>query len=192
MSDRLIALAVLVVLIALLSMYLRVALALTSQAFLALVLVANAPAGTVMATIFWRHSHGRSLTSLPLFLLTGDVLLGSPLPSGRFSRLAPRLGCAPGRLLHVDVFGSAIFAGVSGSSAATAGPLGRSSVPKLTKRGYPPSLILSPLAGSATPGLLIPRSIILTSNDVATERSTLRLFAADILPGLLPVAMFAG
>ncbi len=45
------------------------------------------------------------------------------------------------------------------------------SIPELTKRGYPESLILGTLAGSATLGLLIPPSIILIVYGVATEQS---------------------
>ena len=60
------------------------------------------------------------------------------------------LGRAPGRLLHVNILGCAIFAAVSGSSAATAATIGRMSVPELTQRGYPERLILGTLAGSAT------------------------------------------
>ena len=44
-------------------------------------------------------------------------------------------------------------------------------MPELTRRGYPESLILGTLAGSATLGLLIPPSIILIVYGVATEQS---------------------
>ncbi len=50
MSDPLIAIVLLGLLIALLSLGLWVALSLTTLAFVALVLFSNAPAGTVMAT----------------------------------------------------------------------------------------------------------------------------------------------
>jgi TRAP-type C4-dicarboxylate transport system permease large subunit len=88
--------------------------------------------------------------------------------------------------------GCAIFAAVSGSSAATAATIGRMSVPELTRRGYSQSLILGTLAGSATLGLLIPPSLILIVYGVATEQSIARLFVAGILPGLMLVGLFAG
>ena len=98
----------------------------------------------------------------------------------------------PGRLLHVNIFGCGIFAAVSGSSAATAATIGKLSIPELSERKYPESLILGTLAGSATLGLLIPPSIILIVYGVATEQSIARLFVAGVLPGILLVTLFVG
>ncbi len=192
MADPFIALPLLVLLILLLAAGTWVAFALMVVAFVAIVFFSNAPAGLILATTFWGHSHSWALTALPLFILMGEILLRSRLSKDMFSGLAPWLGRAPGRLLHVNVFGCAIFAAVSGSSAATAATIGRMSVPELTKRGYPESLILGTLAGSATLGLLIPPSIILIVYGVATEQSIARLFVAGVLPGLMLIALFAG
>ena len=192
MSDPAIFLLLLVLLLSLLAAGVWVAISLMLMALAALVLFTNAPAGLVLATTLWGHSHSWPLAALPLFILMGEILLRSRLSQDMFSGLAPWLGRAPGGLLHVNVLGCAIFAAVSGSSAATAATIGRMSVPELTKRGYPESLILGTLAGSATLGLLIPPSIILIVYGVATEQSIARLFVAGILPGLMLVGLFAG
>ncbi|MGR3435859.1 MAG: TRAP transporter large permease [Shimia sp.] len=168
-----------------------IAMALGGVALVALLAFSNAPAGLVLATTFWGHSHSWSLAALPLFILMGEVLLRSRLSEDMFTGLAPWLGRLPGRLLHVNVLGCAIFAAVSGSSAATAATIGRMSVPELGARGYPQGLVIGTLAGSATLGLLIPPSIILIVYGVATEQSIARLFVAAILPGLMLVTMFA-
>jgi tripartite ATP-independent transporter DctM subunit len=168
-----------------------IAIALGGVALIALLAFSNAPAGLVLATTFWGHSHSWSLAALPLFILMGEVLLRSRLAEDMFNGLAPWLGRLPGRLLHVNVLGCAIFAAVSGSSAATAATIGRMSVPELGQRGYPQGLVIGTLAGSATLGLLIPPSIILIVYGVATEQSIARLFVAAILPGLMLTAMFA-
>ncbi|PKP85156.1 MAG: C4-dicarboxylate ABC transporter permease [Alphaproteobacteria bacterium HGW-Alphaproteobacteria-2] len=191
MSDPLVALVLLGLLIGLLALGVWVALALVIVALVAILAFSNAPAGLVLATAFWGHSHSWALTALPLFILMGEILLRSRLSEDMFGGLAPWLGRLPGRLLHVNVLGCAIFAAVSGSSAATAATIGRMSVPELTARGYPERLILGTLAGSATLGLLIPPSIILIVYGVATEQSIARLFVAGILPGLMLVALFA-
>ena len=192
MSDPFIALTLLLLLIGLLAMGVWVALALAFVGFVSIIAFSSAPAGMVLATTFWGHSHSWALTALPLFILMGEILLRSRLSQDMFSGLAPWLGRAPGRLLHVNVLGCAIFAAVSGSSAATAATIGRMSVPELTKRGYPESLIIGTLAGSATLGLLIPPSIILIVYGVATEQSIARLFIAGVLPGILLIGLFAG
>jgi len=126
-----------------------------------------------------------------MFILMGEILLRSRLSQDMFSGLAPWLGRVPGKLIHVNVLGSAIFAAVSGSSAATAVTIGKMSIPELRARDYSDSLILGTLAGSATLGLLIPPSIILIVYGVATEQSIARLFMAGVLPGVLLVCFFS-
>ncbi|MFP7671876.1 TRAP transporter large permease [Marivita sp. S0852] len=191
MSDPMIAVTLLTLLIALLASGVWVAISLSLVGLAGLVLFSNAPSGLILATTFWGHSHSWALTALPLFILMGEILLRSRISDDMFTGLVPWLSRAPGRLLHVNVFGCAIFAAVSGSSAATAATIGRMSVPELTKRGYPESLILGTLAGSATLGLLIPPSIILIVYGVATEQSIARLFIAAIIPGMMILTLFA-
>jgi tripartite ATP-independent transporter DctM subunit len=187
-----IALTLLALLIALLASGIWVAVSLSIVGLAGLVFFSNAPSGLIIATTFWGHSHSWALTALPLFILMGEILLRSRMSDDMFTGLVPWLSRAPGRLLHVNIFGCAIFAAVSGSSAATAATIGRMSIPELTKRGYPESLILGTLAGSATLGLLIPPSIILIVYGVATEQSIARLFIAGILPGVMLITLFAG
>jgi C4-dicarboxylate transporter DctM subunit len=192
MSDPMIALTLLALLIGLLATGVWVAVSLTIVGLASLMFFSNAPSGLVLASTFWGHSHSWPLTALPLFILMGEILLRSRMSDDLFTGLAPWLSRAPGRLLHVNVFGCSIFAAVSGSSAATAATIGRMSIPELTKRGYPESLIIGTLAGSATLGLLIPPSIILIVYGVATEQSIARLFIAGILPALMLITLFAG
>ena len=192
MSDPVIMLILLVVLLGLLSLGVWVAIALLSVGAVALVFFSNAPVGQVLATTLWGSSHSWALAALPLFILMGEILLRSRLSEDMFKGLSPWLGGLPGRLLHVNIIGCAIFAAVSGSSAATAATIGKMSVPELKDRGYPERLIIGTLAGSATLGLLIPPSIILIVYGVATDQSIARLFVAGIIPGIMLVAMFGG
>ena len=168
-----------------------IALSLTAVAAVALTFFSNSSVGLNLAVTFWGHSHSWSLTALPLFILMGEILLRSRLSKDMFNGLAPWLSGLPGRLLHVNVLGCAIFAAVSGSSAATAATIGKMSIPELKSRGYPESLILGTLAGSATLGLLIPPSIILIVYGVATEQSIARLFVAGLIPGAMLVGLFS-
>jgi len=192
MSDPMIFSILLGILLLLLAAGVWVAVALIIMAFVAIAAFSNAPEGLVLATTLWGHSYSWQLAALPLFIFMGEILLRSRLSEDMFSGLAPWLGRLPGRLLHVNILGCAIFAAVSGSSAATAATIGRMSVPELKRRGYPEKLILGTLAGSATLGLLIPPSIILIVYGVATEQSIARLFVAGILPGIMLVLLFAG
>jgi C4-dicarboxylate transporter DctM subunit len=68
------------------------------------------------------------------------------------------------------VVGCAIFAAVSGSSAATCATIGKMSLPELKKRGYPDGISIGSLAGAGTLGLLIPPSIIMIVYGVTRRR----------------------
>ncbi len=191
MSDIATTAVLFILLIAMLASGIWVAFALIITGIAGMALLSSAPIGSILATTLWGHSHSWSLAALPMFILMGEVLLRSKLSDDMFSGLAPWVGRLPGKLLHVNVFGCAIFAAVSGSSAATAATIGKMSIPELKERGYPESLILGTLAGSATLGLLIPPSIILIVYGVATEQSIARLFIAGVIPGLMLVMFFA-
>jgi tripartite ATP-independent transporter DctM subunit len=190
MPEIALTIGLLVTLFVLLGVGVWVGFSLVLTGALGMFIFSNAPIGPLMATTLWGHSHSWALAALPLFILMGEILLRSRLSEHMFSGLAPWLTRLPGRLLHVNVLGCAIFAAVSGSSAATAATIGKMSVPELRDRGYPMGLIIGTLAGSATLGLLIPPSIILIVYGVATEQSIARLFIAGVLPGLILVLMF--
>lgn len=191
MSDLVAIFILFATLLVLLGAGVWVAFALMLTGAFGMLLLSNAPIGPILATTLWGHSTSWALAALPMFILMGEILLRSRLSQDMFTGLSPWLRRLPGRLLHVNVFGCAIFAAVSGSSAATAATIGKMSVPELRERGYPTDMVLGTLAGSATLGLLIPPSIILIVYGVATEQSIARLFVAGILPGLLLVAMFS-
>jgi tripartite ATP-independent transporter DctM subunit len=169
-----------------------VALSLLAVGIFALSVFSSAPPDLVVGGTFWGSIASWALAPLPLFIWMGEILFRSRLSEDMFSGLAPWLGRLPGRLLHVNVLGCAIFAAVSGSSAATAATIGRMSIPELRRRGYSERLIMGSLAGSGTLGLLIPPSIIMIVYGVSAEISIARLFIAGVLPGLLLVALFMG
>jgi len=192
MSVALLSVILLILLFAFLGAGLWVAFALLGVGIAAMALFSNAPLGLVMATTMWGHSNSWALAALPLFIWMGEILFRSRLSDDMFAGLAPWMNRLPGQLLHVNVFACGIFAAVSGSSAATAATIGKLSIPELRQRGYPETMVIGTLAGSATLGLLIPPSIILIVYGVATEQSIARLFVAGVLPGVMLMALFGG
>lgn len=192
MTDIATTLGLLLLLFFLLGSGVWVAFSLFLVGVAALMLLSSAPLGGVLATTVWGASHSWALAALPLFVWMGEILFRSRLSEDLFSGLSPWMERLPGRLLHVNVMGCALFAAVSGSSAATAVTVGKMSIPELSKRGYPERMLIGTLAGSATLGFLIPPSVILIVYGVATEQSVARLFVAGVLPGLMLVGLFAG
>ncbi len=150
------------------------------------------PVEQVLATSFWSSSTAWDLTALPMFIWMGEILFRSRLSEDMFTGLAPFVRRLPGRLAHVNVLGCAVFAAVSGSSAATTATIGKISLPELKKRGYDDRLAIGSLAGSGTLGLLIPPSIILIVYGAAVEESIARLFMAGVVPGIVLAGLFMG
>ena len=127
---------------------------------------------------------------MPLFVWMGEILFRTKLSENLFEGLAPWLQKLPGGLIHVNVVGCALFAAISGSSAATVATVGKMSIPELRKRKYPEKILLGSLAGSGTLGLLIPPSIILIIYGVTVQESIAKLFIAGIIPGIMIALIF--
>jgi tripartite ATP-independent transporter DctM subunit len=167
-----------------------VGLSLIGVSVAGMLLFTTRPVGDAMVTTIWATSSSWTLTALPLFIWMGEILFRTRLSEDLFRGLAPWMTRLPGRLLHVNVAGCALFAAVSGSSAATVATVGKMSIPELRKRAYPEKLIIGTLAGAGTLGLLIPPSIILIVYGVTINESISKLFIAGVLPGILLALLF--
>ena len=169
-----------------------IGLTLSGVAWIGMQLFSARPAGDAMAVTIWGSASSWTLTALPLFVWMGEILFRTRLSQDMFRGLAPWMQGLPGRLLHVNVVGCAIFAAVSGSSAATCATIGKMSLPELKKRGYPDGISIGSLAGAGTLGLLIPPSIIMIVYGVSADVSIAQLFIAGVLPGVMLATLFSG
>tara|TARA_B100001057_G_scaffold319153_1_gene319418 strand:+ start:3574 stop:4923 length:1350 start_codon:yes stop_codon:yes gene_type:complete len=167
-----------------------VALSMIGVSAVGMMLFTSRPVGDAMATTIWGTSSSWTLTALPLFVWMGEILFRTKLSENLFKGLAPWMQKLPGGLIHVNVVGCALFAAISGSSAATVATVGKMSIPELRKRNYPEKILLGSLAGSGTLGLLIPPSIILIIYGVAVQESIAKLFIAGIIPGIMIALIF--
>lgn len=169
-----------------------IGITLAGVAWVAMTLFSSRPAGDAMAVTVWGSASSWTLTALPLFVWMGEILFRTRLSQDMFKGLAPWLNRLPGRLLHTNVIGCAIFAAVSGSSAATCATIGKMTIPELSRRGYPTDHVIGTLAGAGTLGLLIPPSIIMIVYGVSANVSIAHLFIAGIVPGILLALLFMG
>lgn len=192
MSDIAISLLLVAALFLILGSGVWIGLTLSGVAWIGMQLFSSRPAGDAMAVTIWGSASSWTLTALPLFVWMGEILFRTRLSQDMFRGLAPWMQALPGRLLHVNVAGCAIFAAVSGSSAATCATIGKMSLPELSRRGYPDGIAIGSLAGAGTLGLLIPPSIIMIVYGVTAEVSIAKLFIAGVLPGLLLALLFSG
>ena len=167
-----------------------VAISMIAVSSIGMLIFTTRPVGDAMATTIWGTSSSWTLTALPLFVWMGEILFRTKLSENLFKGLAPWMSRLPGGLIHVNVVGCALFAAISGSSAATVATVGKMSIPELRKRNYPEKLLLGSLAGSGTLGLLIPPSIILIIYGVTVQESIAKLFIAGIIPGIMIAIIF--
>ena len=168
-----------------------IGLTLSGVAWIGMQLFSSRPAGDAMAVTIWGSASSWTLTALPLFIWMGEILFRTRLSQDMFKGLAPWMQALPGRLLHVNVVGCAIFAAVSGSSAATCATIGKMSLPELTRRGYPEIMSIGSLAGAGTLGLLIPPSIIMIVYGVTADVSISQLFIGGVIPGIVLALIFS-
>jgi len=126
-----------------------------------------------------------ALTAVPLFILTGDVLVRTGL-SRRFLDVADALTCfAKGGFGAATVLVCGMFAAISGSDAAGAAAVGRMTIARLVEAGYPRPYACALVAAGACTGILIPPSIAYIIVGLVLGISASTLFQAALIPGLL-------
>jgi tripartite ATP-independent transporter DctM subunit len=143
-----------------------------------------------IAPVVWGVQNENLLTSIPLFVLLGELLLRSGIADRMYVALSAWLGRLPGGLLHTNIGSCALFAATSGSSVATAATVGTVALPSLQRRGYPMRASLGSLAAGGTLGILIPPSVNMIVYGSLTNNSIGKLFIAGIIPGLLLTGCF--
>src|SRR5262245_44438395 len=169
-----------------------IAIALATVAWFGLHFFTTTPPDVNLFQSFWGSSASWTLAALPLFVWMGEILYRTKLSEEMFEGLAPWLGWLPGRLMHVNILGCAIFGTVSGSSAATCATIAKVALPELKRRGYDEKTCLGSLAAAGTLGILLPPSIIMVVYAVAAEVSIIKVFLAGFIPGFVLTALFSG
>ena len=126
-----------------------------------------------------------ALTAVPLFILTGDVLVRTRL-SRKFLDVAEALTCwARGGFGSATVLVCGMFSAISGSDAAGAAAVGRMTIDRLVESGYPRPYACALVAAGACTGILIPPSIAYIVIGLVLGISASTLFQAALIPGLL-------
>ena len=169
-----------------------IAIALAAVAWFGLQFFTSSPPEVNLFQSFWGSSASWTLAALPLFVWMGEILYRTKLSEEMFEGLSPWLGWLPGRLMHVNILGCAIFGTVSGSSAATCATIAKVALPELKRRGYDEKTCLGSLAAAGTLGILLPPSIIMVVYAVAAEVSIIKVFLAGFIPGLVLTLLFSG
>ncbi|MBJ3761949.1 TRAP transporter large permease [Maribius pontilimi] len=169
--------------VALVALAVPVWAAIGASAILLLMWSGALPLSLVGESLFHGIDHF-ALTAVPLFILTGDVLVRTGL-SRKFLDVAEALTqFAKGGFGSATVLVCGMFAAISGSDAAGAAAVGRMTIGRLVEAGYPRPYACALVAAGACTGILIPPSIAYIIIGLVLGISASTLFLAAVIPGL--------
>jgi len=126
-----------------------------------------------------------ALIAVPLFILTGDVLVRSGLSSKLLDVAEATMGARRSGLGTSTVLGCGFFACISGSDAADAAAISRITIDRLVEKGYPRPYACALVAAGACTGILIPPSISYIIIGLVLGISASTLFLAAAIPGVM-------
>lgn len=126
-----------------------------------------------------------ALLAMPLFILTGDLVLRSGIASAITQLFSSLLGRISGSTAITALAASGAFAAISGSNAATTATIGNMMHREMTQEGYESGFSAATCAAGGTVGIIIPPSVLFIVYGVLVSVSVGDLFIAGIIPGLL-------
>ena len=129
-----------------------------------------------------------ALLAVPFFILAGSLMNAGGLTDRIFAFARALVGWVSGGLAQVNILGSVIFAGMSGSALADLAGLGSVEIKAMRANGYPVPFSAAVTLASCTIGPLIPPSIILVIYGLATNTSIGQLFLGGLVAGLVVAA----
>ena len=161
--------------------------------------VAIAMAGSSLLYLFWMQTtppfvvihrmvsgiDSFPLLAVPFFILAGNLMNNAGITNRIYNFALALVGWLKGGLGHVNVLGSVIFAGMSGTAIADAAGLGTIEIKAMKDHGYSTEFAVGVTAASATLGPIIPPSLPFVIYGMMANVSVGALFLAGILPGAL-------
>ncbi len=126
-----------------------------------------------------------TLLAIPFFLLAGRLANEVQVTDRIFDFAKSLVGHFKGGLGHVNILGSMIFAGMSGSAVADAGGLGQMEIKAMVDDGYTLEFSTAVTAASATIGPIIPPSIPMVIYGAIAGESVAKLLIAGFVPGVM-------
>ncbi|MGZ5155998.1 MAG: TRAP transporter large permease, partial [Caldimonas sp.] len=125
------------------------------------------------------------LLAVPFFILAGNLMNNAGITTRIYNFALALVGWMKGGLGHVNIIGSVIFAGMSGTAIADAAGLGTIEIKAMKEHGYSTEFSVGVTAASATLGPIIPPSLPFVIYGMMANASVGALFLAGILPGVL-------
>jgi len=132
------------------------------------------------------------LLAVPFFIYAGNLMNSAGITNRIYNFALALVGWLKGGLGHVNVVGSVVFAGMSGTAVADAGGLGTIEIKAMKDHGYPVEFAVGITAASSTLGPIIPPSLPMVIYGVQANASIGKLFAAGFVPGAIMALFMMG
>ena len=125
------------------------------------------------------------LLAVPFFILAGNLMNTAGITNQIYNFALALVGWMKGGLGHVNVVGSMIFSGMSGTAIADAAGLGTIEIKAMNDHGYPIEFSVGVTAASATLGPIIPPSLPFVIYGMMANVSIGQLFLGGVVPGVV-------
>ncbi|MDQ0269684.1 TRAP transporter large permease [Cytobacillus purgationiresistens] len=145
---------------------------------------------TAVETITWDHSFSYTLSTIPMFVLMGELLYICGISTELFNTFRIWLSRLKGGLGMATIGSSAVFAAASGSSLANTATMGVIASKEMLNAGYNKALTGGTIVAGGTLGVLIPPSTLFILYGMMTEQSIGQLLVAGIIPGIMLMALY--
>jgi len=174
-----------------------VAIAMAGSALVYILLMGDLPAFAIIHRMV-SGIDSFPLLAVPFFIMAGNLMNHAGITNRIYNFALSLVGWLKGGLGHVNIIGSVIFAGMSGTAIADAAGLGTIEIKAMRDQGYDVGFSVGVTAASATLGPIIPPSLPFVIYGMMANVSVGQLFVAGIVPGvvmailmMLTVAYFA-
>ncbi len=154
------------------------------------IVVSPRAAVSILSTDIWAGFASYSLGVIPMFVFMGQIAFRTGVTENLYSAAYKWVGHMKGGMAGTTIAASTAFAAICGSNAATTATMGTIALPEMKKFNYSPMLSTGSVAAGGTLGVVIPPSVVLIIIAIQTEQSIIRLFVANIIPGLLLAGLF--
>lgn len=125
------------------------------------------------------------LLAVPFFILAGNLMNIAGITGRIYSFAVALVGWMRGGLAQVNIIGSVIFAGMSGTAIADAAGIGTIEIKAMKDHGYSTEVAVGVTAASATLGPIIPPSLPFVIYGMMSNTSIGALFLAGVVPGVM-------
>jgi tripartite ATP-independent transporter DctM subunit len=129
------------------------------------------------------------LLAVPFFILAGNLMNSAGITNRIYDFASAIAGWMRGGLAHVNIVGSVIFAGMSGTAIADAAGLGTIEIKAMRDHGYTKEFAVGVTAASSTLGPIFPPSLPFVIYGMMANVSIGALFLGGVMPGVIMTAL---